>query len=284
MDSSHEKRLLTIATAVRASVPSLPGQDPGQQVTPAAAGTAPGAVRFVTISRQAGAGGLSLATELVNAINRLSPDAQPHPEPWCAWDHDLVDKVAAEHRIPNQFIEAMEDANHRWFSEFLASLSTSCDPSEFKVYRRVAMTIRALAQAGRAIIVGRGGVFITQGMPGGLHLRLVGPVQFRIGQMADRLHVSLREAAAKVHEIDRNRATFYRQHWPSKNVGPETFALTLNTAQLTEPQMVACLVPLIVGEQIAHTQASRQFQNEESPTATRPPVVVAAHGALPARH
>jgi cytidylate kinase len=205
-------------------------------------------VRFVTISRLAGSGGLSLAAELVDAINRLSPLAEPSgTELWCAWDHDLVQKVATEHRIPNEFIEALEDADHRWFSEFLSSLSTTVDPSEFKVYRRVAMTIRALATAGRAVIVGRGGVFITHGMPGGLHVRLVAPVEFRIEQMANRLQLSHKEAAAKVNEIDRNRAAFYRQHWPAKKLEPETFALTFNTAQLTEPQMVACLLPLIVG-------------------------------------
>ena len=229
---------------------SPPGQTPLASGTGAAVGQG---IRFITISRQAGSGGQSLATELANAINRLCPGDKP----WCEWDHDLVEKVGAEHHIPNAFIEAMEDADHRWFNEFVASLSMSCDPEAFKVYRRVAMTIRALAGAGNAIIVGRGGVFITEGLACGLHLRLVAPVEFRVRQMADRLQMPLDEAAVRVHEIDRNRLTFYRQHWPRKSIGPESFAVTFNTAQVTEAQMVASLLPLIMGDQIAIERIER---------------------------
>jgi cytidylate kinase len=207
----------------------------------------------VTISRQAGAGGRILAAELADALNRTTPSSAP----WCAWDQNLVEKVAAEHQIPNQYVEGVEDADHRWFSDFMASLSMANDPDALTVYRRVALTIRKLAGAGNAIIVGRGGVFITEGMPGGLHLRLVAPLEFRVQQMADLLGVSRESAASQVRDIDRNRTTFYRQHWPKKAMGPESFAMTINTAEFNESQMVAALVPLIVGNNAASERAQR---------------------------
>jgi hypothetical protein len=209
-------------------------------------------VRYVTISRQAGAGGKSLGDQLAKAINRLKLEA----DLWCVWDNELVDKVAGEHHIGRKFIEALEDADHRWINEFFASLSPADDPSEIKVFRRVAMTIRALASAGHAMIVGRGGVFITEGLPGGIHVRLVAPIDFRVRRMAERLQESPEEAAVKVREVDRNRSAFYHRYWPSKNVTPETFTLTFNTAELTEPQMVACLIPLVLCDGVGAQSSS----------------------------
>jgi hypothetical protein len=201
MNHLHEKRLQSILTTLRSAAHNR--DDVSDRSAPISS-----SVRFVTISRQAGAGGKSLREELAKAINRLKPEG----DDWCGWDKELVNKVAEDHHIGSKFIEALEDADHRWFSEFIAALSSGDDPSDLKVYRRVAMTIRALAGAGRAVIVGRGGVFVMAGLPGGVHARLVAPVDFRVRRMAERLQVSLEEAAAKVGHIDRNRSAFYHRH------------------------------------------------------------------------
>ena len=200
--------------------------------------------RFITISRQAGAGGKTLGMELARELNQMSPRAKP----WTVWDHELVEKVSAEHNIPPELVEALEDARHPWFQEFVQSFSTDCPPSDFKVYRRVALTIRALANAGRAVLVGRGSVFITAGMPGGVHVRLVAPLDFRIQRMAERNRWTPEEAAVRVREIDRNREAFYRRYWPNQQMRAETFTVTLNTAELSDRQMVECLIPILVSQ------------------------------------
>jgi hypothetical protein len=51
---------------------------------------------FVTISRQAGAGGRTLAKALAERLTEIDPSDRP----WAAWDGELVEKVAAEQRIP----------------------------------------------------------------------------------------------------------------------------------------------------------------------------------------
>jgi hypothetical protein len=50
-----------------------------------------------------------------------------------------------------------------------------------------------------------------------------------------------------VKDVDHNREAFYRRHWPGKELTPQTFTITLNTAGLTEEQMVAAVMPLIPG-------------------------------------
>jgi cytidylate kinase len=114
------------------------------------------------------------------------------------------------------------------------------------VYRRVAGTINALAQAGRVVIVGRGGVCITRKLRGGVHVRLVAPLPQRISFMMRRFNLSAEAAAQQVRTRDRNREQFYRRYWPDHPLVAEMFTVTLNTEGLSEQQVVESLLPLIV--------------------------------------
>jgi hypothetical protein len=107
------------------------------------------------------------------------------------------------------------------------------------------MTIRALATAGHAIIVGQGGTFITQEMPMAIHLRLVAPLEHRIKYTAARDNLSLHNAAARIVKIDQRRAEFYRRYWPGKRVAPQTFTMTLNSAELSVDEMLQVVLPLV---------------------------------------
>ena len=203
-------------------------------------------VPFVTVSRQAGAGGRTFARALADRLNALDPADCP----WAVWDRELVEKVAAEEHIPAELVESLEQQGPRRgaFEEFLASLSArnDCfDLDEFQVYRRVAHTVRGLARAGRAIVVGRGGVYATGDLPGGVHIRLVAPLRQRVAHMAKLLNVPAEEAAREVRRIDRYRQTFHRRYWADKALLPEIFTLTLNTAAMDDGQMVDCVLPLI---------------------------------------
>lgn len=235
--------------------------------TRSAIATRPEAPRlFVTISRQPGAAGRSFASRLVERLRNTDSLGE-----WSCWDQELVEKVSAEHDIEKTIVEMLEDRRHTWLTELLGNLPSSDarqHPDEFKVYRRVATTIQALANAGSAAIVGRGGVFLTAGMPGGIHLRLVAPLPRRFTHTAERDGISHKQAEAQVAEIERNRDAFYRRHWPGKSLGPETFTLTLNSAELTYDELVECVVPLIVAR-MRHVEP-------------RPPELTTIGGAQPA--
>lgn len=196
---------------------------------------------FVTVSRQAGASGGLFARELARRLSAAGA------ADWSCWDHELVEKVSAEHDIEAAVVEMMEDRNHSWLIALLEGLSGDSHrhPEELKVYRRVATTIGALASAGHAVIVGRGGAFITASMPGGIHVRLVAPLADRIARRAERQGMSLKQAAASVAETDRNRDAFYRRYWPDKPLGPESFTLTLNSAAMTLEEMTDCVAQLV---------------------------------------
>ena len=203
-------------------------------------------VPFITISRQAGAGGRTLAGALADRLNEQDPGERP----WTVWDRELVEKVAHDEHIPQALVESLERGGPKRgaFLEFLASLSARDDESldEFQVYRRAAHTIRGLARAGRAILVGRGGVYATGDLPGGVHLRLVAPFQDRVAHMAQMMNLSEAAAAREVRRIDACRDAFHRRYWPDKALLPEIFTMTLNAAAIEERKMADCVLPLIL--------------------------------------
>ncbi len=244
MSGAHLGVLSGDIRPIFAAIRSLPISGQPGKTPPPQQPQQPPALPFITISRQAGAGGHSLAKCLVDRMNMLDPGEQP----WTSWDRELVEKVAADHHISKKLIESMEESNHSWFEEFLAGLSFNGSEqfvSETKVYQRVAVTIRTLAQAGRVAIVGRGGMYLTRNMPGGVHIRLVAPLDYRIDHMAKLSNVSRETAAAQVRQLDRNRETFYGRFWPRETLAPENFTMVLNTASLSDERMVDCIVPLI---------------------------------------
>ena len=226
----------------------------------AAADRAANSVPFITISRQAGAGGRSFAERLVRRLN----DVHAGFLPWMVWDNELVHKVAEENHLPENVVASMEERRPSWLHEALAGLTFQDDPAnpdEFKVYRRVAVAIRALAQMGRVVIVGRGGAFVTRDLPGGIHLRLVAPLKDRVRRYGRRFNLCAEEAADHVRRIDAARDSFYRRYWPGKTLAGEAFTATFNTAAVPEDRLVEAVVELITP---APTLAAVPFRADEA--------------------
>ena len=215
---------------------------------------------FVTISRQAGAPGADLGRLLVERLNdRDRRDIAAGARPWTLWDRELVEKVAADHHIAAPLVESLGESHHSWLMDFLGGLSAGEHPDsadEARVFAKVASTIRALAAAGRVVIVGRGGVFITRHMPGGVHVRLVAPLERRIDRMAAHLNCPREQAAARVREMTRTRDELYRRYWPQEPLRPDLFTATLNTAALS-PEAVARVIVDLVRETEAALASQR---------------------------
>ena len=187
---------------------------------------------FVTISRQAGAGGHSLGAALTAALNERDPGGRP----WALWDREVVEKVAAEHKIPERLVRLLEGPGRPWFEQFFSKMDDG------QVYRRVVATIRSLARAGRSVIIGRGGMFSTGDLPGGVHVRLVAPLEFRIENMERLLNCPRSKAQEEIRRIEQERKAFYARYWPTKPLVPEAFTLILNTVAIDEPTQVRCIL------------------------------------------
>ncbi len=200
------------------------------------------AAPFITVSREAGAGAPAMAEALVAMLKERDRTT------WQVYDRALVEKVAADHRIDRSLVEAVEESSHSWLKDMLAGVAgpaSQPDVDEMKIVRRVSVTIRGIAQVGHAIIVGRGGVFVTANMPGGIHVRLIAPLEHRIRRFAQVRGLSLDAARDEVLRIEENRAAFYRLYWPSRALDVHSFTMTLNTAGLTDQQVAQAVLPIV---------------------------------------
>jgi len=205
-------------------------------------GAKPPARTFVTVSRQPGANARSFAQRLTERLNSF-PGGD-----WTAWDNELLDKVSAEHGIEKRVIEAVEEQPNTWLDDFVQGFAASGaghHVSEFGAYKRIAMTIRALAAAGHAVLVGRGAQFVTAGLPGGVHVRLIAPLEHRIKYFAKTYDLDHHQAALRVAEAEHNRKVFYHRYWSGREITAETFALTLNAGELSVDELVECVLPLV---------------------------------------
>ena len=196
-------------------------------------------VPFVTISRQPGISTEAFATALAKGLS--TPSAA-----WKVWERELVEKVAADHHMASEVVGALGQRGRNWFEDFVRGLTISAGPpEELNVYRHVAATIRALAQAGRAIIIGRGAVHITADIPGGVHVRIVAPWGYRVWRLAEELGISREEAAKEIERLEQEREQFYRRYWQHHAPTPEVFSITLNGVAGDAEHLAECVLPLV---------------------------------------
>jgi cytidylate kinase len=213
-------------------------ETPGGRVTHEARSVWP----YVTISRQAGSGGIQFGRLLAERLNRKSS-----AHPWNCLDRELVQRIAADHHLSTDLIESLERSSHTWIAEFLQGLSRAEQASDLAVFRRVVETVRALARAGHVILVGLAAELITRDMPGGVRVRIIAPLAWRVKNLARNDHLTESEARDKVHLLDRDRAAFVKHFWPHlhEHEHEEMFHLTLNAGLLNEEQMAEAVLPLV---------------------------------------
>jgi cytidylate kinase len=198
---------------------------------------------FVTISRQAGSGGIKFGRLLAERLNRRHPSLE---HPWHSLDRELVQRIAADHHLSTDLIDSLEKSSHSWIEEFIGGFShTDQSPSDLAVFRRVMQTMRALARAGHVILVGLAGVLMTRDMPGGLHVRIIAPFEWRVKNLAKNDGLAEADAREKVKLLDKDRNSFVAKYWPRLTDHNEAFHVTLNASLLGEEQMADCVVPLV---------------------------------------
>ncbi|NOZ84801.1 MAG: cytidylate kinase-like family protein [Deltaproteobacteria bacterium] len=189
---------------------------------------------FVTISRQFGCGGFSLANALAERLNQAVPEKEPH---WIAYDRRLILDVAQQEKLSKDLFESLDERLRGQVSDYLESLICGW-PDQESIFRKIVRTMVTLAMHGRAILVGRGGAIVTRHLPGGHHYRLVAPRQHRISQIAAELGVGQDEAEQRVDKGDRVRRRLIKEFLTEDVSDSCHYDAVLNTARITQQEMV----------------------------------------------
>lgn len=189
------------------------------------------AIDIVTISREFGAGGSELATELGARLG------------WPVLDRELVERVAERLRLDPRTVEVLDEHPPTLFARVAAALlvapieapmllDTSQVPSPDAVADASRAAIAEAAEAPPIIIVGHGGQLMLRERPRTLHLRLVAPIEDRATRVCARVGCDARAAAAAIHRMDDARAGYIRRYFHHDVRDPLLYDLTINTGRI----------------------------------------------------
>jgi hypothetical protein len=189
----------------------------------------PGERPLVTISRQTGAGGVSLGEALAYYLNSNNPKGAV---PWTLFDKNLVHEILKDHELPARIADFIREDRHAVVEDTVGEI-LGLHPSAWRLVHHTTETVLRLAQAGNVILVGRGSMVITQRMPRAFHVRVVGSIEARIDRVRKGFGVSQKEAIARIESEDRARRRYLLKYFKRDPDDALLYDMTLNTDRVS---------------------------------------------------
>jgi cytidylate kinase len=184
---------------------------------------------FLTISRQTGCEATEIAAELIKIFRKGGQN-------WHMINKEILDKSAEKLHFERQKL------NHDFITsrgtimdEVIKSLSMRYYVSDRKIRGTITDVIRYEAKKGNVIIIGRAGVVTTAGIPDGLHIRLVAPLDWRVENLMKKRNMPREQVEEYVIESDRKRVLFL-ERFCDKKIQDVCFDLTINRVSFTKEQ------------------------------------------------
>jgi CMP/dCMP kinase len=190
----------------------------------------------VTISRQFGAGGSSVAEIVAGEL---------HAE---VVDKRLIEEVAQRLNMSATDVEAETERPDRLLERLVRSFATLepaigagwtppypdpwFDPRK-AIVQLTAQVIQEVADSGNVVIVGRGAGFLLEDRTNVFRVFLRAPEDVRVKVLTDRFGWDEAEAKRRMHETDANRAAYTRQLYKRDWCDPDGYDLIVNTGRLT---------------------------------------------------
>ncbi len=184
----------------------------------------------ITISRQFGAGGDTLARRLVKALNYRYVSREVLKKVAAKGGVSLSVAAAAEQSAGSRIMGLVDKMLPREYIDTLLKTDSGLMDSRGYV-ATVTEVITEIAREGDAVILGRGGQHILQDLPGAHHVLLVADHAFRIKQIKKHFQVTDREAEAAIKAHDRRRNSLLRAFADVDPDDPHLYDLTVNTAR-----------------------------------------------------
>ena len=212
----------------------------------------------ITVSREAGALGNSVATEVGRRLG------------WPVYHREILDKIAKRLRRPASHLDSVDERPNSWLEETVFGLLAEHRVSVDGYFEHLITVVRGLGAEGRCVIVGRGANFMLP-PDTTLRIRLVAFPQDRVREVARRRGLSPEEASAWVERTDRERGAFIERHF-AKDVGlPLHYDLVLNMSRLSIDEGADIILQMLRRMEGRASLAGRD-------TGGLPPVVAAEQG------
>jgi cytidylate kinase len=198
------------------------------------------AAPFITISREFGCSGFRLGLSLLDNLNAGTMEEKQ----WSIYDRRVFEYIEGDADINRKFFEEHVQRRNLEFEEYL-NTTFGAAPSDLSLFNRWASAMCGLALAGRAIFVGRASSIVTQDIPGGLHIRIMAPFEWRIHEHAKLNNLSETEARTLTRLKDREQREFITRYFDTPPDDVTRYHLVVNNAMVSEEQMVKQVLALL---------------------------------------
>ena len=211
---------------------------------------------FITISRQAGAYGMTFAEMLAEYLNKHEKRKKCT---WTVFDKNLITLAMKEHRLPESFEQYFLEKPKPEIEDTVESIF-GLHPSKETLIHKMNQTIFHLAQLGYVIFVGRGANLVTRSLNKGLHIRLMGSLDNRQKHIQEYLNLNERQALAYVMREERDREKYIRKYF-GKNINDALlYDLIVNTDTVSIEEIVQLIGDLFLRGQCQDAGIERSLR------------------------
>ena len=186
----------------------------------------------ITISRQFGAGGLTLGKMVAEKFGYTFADTE------------IIKMVAEMANVSTHFVNTVEKEAGGKFSKFISK--TVSKPLVGRILKDergyideeiyldyLVLIIAQMADDGDVVILGRGSQYILNDHPDAYHILLIDTFENRVKFMQDNYDLSRNRAVHVVKNEDKRRLNLYKKLGKSDYDNPDLYHLVLNRSRIS---------------------------------------------------
>jgi cytidylate kinase len=186
----------------------------------------------ITISRQFGAGGLTLGKMVAEKFGYTFADTE------------IIKMVAEMANVSTNFVETIEKEAGGKFSKFISK--TVSKPLVGRILKDergyideeiyldyLVLIIAQMADDGDVVILGRGSQYILNDHPDAYHILLINAFEDRVKFMQDNYDLSQNRAVHVVKNEDKRRLNLYKKLGKTDYDNPDLYHLVLNMGRIS---------------------------------------------------
>ncbi|MCP4747776.1 MAG: cytidylate kinase-like family protein [Desulfobacteraceae bacterium] len=189
----------------------------------------------ITISRQFGAGGLTLGKKIAERLG------------YAFYDNEILQQISEKANVSESWVKSIErEAGgkiHQTISNLVPRrvidriLSDEHGYIDETIYLDLLQQIiHAFAAKGNSVILGRGGQYILRDQKDAFHVLLIAEKRYRIQFIEAKYNLRPPQARQVVNAEDKRRKNLYRKFHKTNFDSPSLYHMTLNMSILTLDQ------------------------------------------------
>jgi cytidylate kinase len=198
----------------------------------------------ITISRQFGAGGITLGKMIAKELG------------YTFTDEDIVQRIAKEANVSPHWVETVEKEAGGKLSRIISKMVSKplverilkdergyIDEEMYLDY--LVLIIAQIADEGDVVILGRGGQYILNDHPDAYHILLINDFENRAKFMMEHYDLSQSKAAQVISREDKRRMNLYRKLGKTDYDDSSLYHLVLNMGRISLAQALKMVCNLV---------------------------------------